>query len=147
MAALPENLDALHHHPLVQADRPQVGRLADHRGATQRPPAFGEGTGAGHRAFLVAGGEDHQRLAERLVEQRQQGLDGQREEALHVATAEAVPAAVALVQAQRIAAPQRFVVGHGIGVAGQHQPAGTAAVAGQQVELARRDFPDLAAEA
>lgn len=39
---------------------------------------------AGHRAFLVAGGEDHQRLAERLVEQRQQGLDGQREEALHV---------------------------------------------------------------
>jgi hypothetical protein len=108
---------------------------------------LGQGAGAGHGAFLVAGGEDQQRLAQGLVQQRQQRLDGDGEEALHVAAAQAIPAAIALVQAQRVAFPQRLVVGHGVGVPGQHQAAGAAAQARQQVELARGDLLQFAGEA
>ena len=141
------DVDALHHHALVQADRPEAGRLADHRGTAQRAAGGGQGARTAHRAFLVAGGEDQQRLAERPVEQRAYRLDDQREEALHVADAETIPAVVGLAQGQRVAPPQRSVEGHGVAVPGQHQAAGAAAVGRQQVGLAGSDVLDLAGEA
>jgi hypothetical protein len=124
MAALPEDVDALHHDALVHADRLEPGRLADHRRAPQRPPGLGQRTGAGHRAFFIAGGEDQQRLLERLIEQRLHRFDGQGEKALHVATAQADPAAVDFGQLQRVGLPQRAVIRHGVAVPGQHQAAG-----------------------
>ncbi|MNM96768.1 hypothetical protein D3C81_1092570 [compost metagenome] len=147
VAAFPHYFDALHHHALVQADRPQVGRLADHRRAAQRPPRFGKGPRPGHGALLVAGGEDHQRLAQLMQRHALQSLDHQREEAFHVAGAEAEPAAVALVQTQRIAFPQRLVIRDRIRMTRQYQATRAGAQAGEQIELARGDFLEFAAKA
>ena len=144
MAALPEDVDALHHDAFVHADRLEPGRLADHRRTAQRAPGFGQGAGAGHRAFFIAGGEDQQRLLERLVEQRHDGFDGQGEKALHVATAQADPAAVDFGQLQRIGLPQRAIERHGVAVTGQHQAAGAGTETGQQVEFAGADLLDVA---
>src|SRR3546814_11068963 len=66
---------------------------------------------------------------------------------LHVAAAEAVPAVIGLAQLQWIGLPQRGIERHGIAVPGQHQPAGTTAIAGEQVEFPRRDFRRFAGEA
>lgn len=77
MAALAKDVDAFHHHAFVQADGLEPGRLADHRGATQRAPRFGQCAGAGHGAFFIAGRKDQQWLLERLIQQRQHRLDGQ----------------------------------------------------------------------
>ncbi|MCY1303957.1 hypothetical protein D9M70_536890 [compost metagenome] len=131
----------------MQADRLQARGLADHRRATQRPSRLGQHAGAGHGAFLVAGGEDDQRLAERLVQQATHGFDGQREEALHVAAAQAVPAVAGLIELQRVGFPQGGVERHGVAVPGQHQAAGATAVGGQQIGLALRHLLDLAAKA
>ncbi|MNZ69887.1 hypothetical protein D3C78_882030 [compost metagenome] len=144
VAAAPKDVDALHHHPLVQADRLEPGRLADHRRTAQGPPGLGQGAGAGHRAFFVTGGENQQRLLEVVSQQGLHGFDDQGEKALHVATAQAHPAPVDLGQLERIGLPKLGVVGHGVAVPGQHQPARAAAVACQQVELARADLLDIA---
>ena len=119
---------------------------ADHRRTPQRPACFNQGPGAGHRSFFVTGGEDQQRLLERLVEQRAYGFDHQREKTLHVATAQADPAVIHFCQLERIGLPQRFIVRHGIAVPGQHQPAGACAKAGEQVEFAGADLLDIAVE-
>ena len=105
MPALPKDVDALHHDAFVHADRLEPGRLADHCRAAQRSSSLGQRAGAGHRAFFITGGEDQQRLLERLIEQRQHGFDDQGEEALHVATAQTDPAAVDFCEFQRIGLP------------------------------------------
>ena len=46
----------------------------------------------------------------------------------HVGNAEPVEAAVALAEAQRIGAPELFVVRYGVGVAGEYDSARSAAV-------------------
>jgi len=147
MSALPEDVDALHHDALVQTHRPQPRGFADQRRAPERPAGCGQGAGTGHRAFFVAGGEDQQRTTKWLLQQRLHRLDDQREEALHVATAEPVPAVIGLAKAQRIGRPQFSIERHGVAVSGQHQATGTAAIAGQQVEFAGRDLRRLAGEA
>ena len=144
VAALAEDIDALHHDAFVHADRLEPGRLADHRRTPQRAPRFGQRPGAGHRAFFIAGGENQQRLFERLVEQRHDRLDGQGEKALHVATAQADPAAVDFSQLQRVGLPQRAIERHRVAVTGEHQSAGAGAETGQQVEFAGADLLDVA---
>ncbi|MCY1360185.1 hypothetical protein D9M69_468000 [compost metagenome] len=146
VAALPEDVDALHHHPLVQADGLEPRRLADHCRTAQGPAGLHQGASAGHGAFLVTGGEDDQRLLEALVQQAAHRLDSQGEEALHVAAAQAVPAIAGFAEFQRVGFPQGGVEGHGVAMAGQHQASGARAVGRQQVGLARRDLLDLAAE-
>ncbi len=147
MAALSEDIDALHHDALVHANRLEPGRLADHRRTAQRLAGLGQGAGTGHRTFFITGGENQQRLLERLIEQRLHGLDDQREKALHVATAQPDPAAVNFGELQRIGLPQRIVIRHGIAVPGQDQAAGAAAESGEQVEFAGADLLDVATEA
>ncbi len=83
-------------------------------------------------------------MPERLIEQRLHGLDDQREKALHVATAETDPAAIDFGEFQRVGLPQGVVVRHRVAVPGQHQPTGSAADAGEQVEFARTDLLDIA---
>lgn len=87
VAAAPEDVDAVHEDALVHADRPQPGGLADHRRTAERLTGLGRGTGAGHGAFFVTGGKDQQRLLEIVLQQWDDRLDDQGEEALHVATA------------------------------------------------------------
>ena len=146
MAAAPENVDALHHDAFVHPNWLEAGRLTDHRCPPQGPAGIGQGPGAGHGAFFVTGGEDQQRLLERLVQQRLERFDGQGEKALHVTTAQADPTAIDLGELQRIGLPQRAVERHRVTVAGQHQAAGTAAETGQQIEFARADLLDIAGE-
>lgn len=136
MATLPKNIDALHHHALVQAYGLEACRLANHCSPAKRSAGSGQGTGAGHRAFFVTGGENQQRLLEGLIEQRSHGLDGQDEEALHVATAEAHPAVAHFAQLERVGLPQGRIEGHGIAVPSQHQTTRAGAITGEQVELA-----------
>ncbi|MNY04631.1 hypothetical protein D3C86_1373180 [compost metagenome] len=147
MPALPEDVDALHHDAFVHADRLEPGRLADHRRPPQRSPRLGQRAGTGHRTFFIAGGENQQRLFERLIEQRFDRLDGQGEKTLHIATAQADPTTVDFSQLQRVGLPQRAVERHGVAVPGQHQAAGAGAETGQQVELAGADLLDLAGKA
>jgi hypothetical protein len=97
----------------------------------------------GHGAFFVASGEDQQRLLERLIQQGPHRLDDQGEETLHVATAQADPAAVDFGQLQGVGLPQRAVIGHGVAVPGQYQAARATAETGQQVELAGADLLDI----
>lgn len=141
-----EDIDTLHHHALVQANRSEPGRLADHRSTTERTAGSGQRLGPGHRAFFVAGGQDDQRLLERLVDQAAHRFDRQREEAFHVAAAKPDPAAIHLGELERIGAPQGLVVRHRIAVPGQHQPSRTTAKRGNQVELAGIDLLDVAGE-
>ncbi|MNN51944.1 hypothetical protein D3C81_1666070 [compost metagenome] len=130
----------------MHADRFEPGRLADHRCAADWTPGLGQCAGTGHRAFFIASGEDQQRLFERLLKQRLHRFDDQREEALHVATAQADPTAIDFSQLQRIGLPQRIVVRHRVAVSGQHQPAGAAAETGEQIEFAGADLLDIALE-
>ncbi|MNH18748.1 hypothetical protein D3C79_784650 [compost metagenome] len=146
MAAATEDVDAVHEDAFVHADRPQPGRLTDYRCTAQWLAGLGQGTGAGHGAFFVAGGKDQQRFLEVVLQQRDDRFDDQGEKALHVAAAQADPTAIGLGQLQRVAGPQLFVIGHGIAVPGQHQPSRAGATAGQQVELAGADLLDIALE-
>ena len=75
MATAPQNVDALHHHALVQADRLEPRRLTDHRRTAQRTPGFSKRTGARHGGFFVASGQNQQGLPERLIQQRPDGFD------------------------------------------------------------------------
>ncbi|MOA12626.1 hypothetical protein D3C78_1326380 [compost metagenome] len=127
----------------MQADRLEPGRLADHRRPAQRPAGRRQGAGTGHRAFLVTGGENHQRLFERFIQQGQHGFDGEGEKALHVAAAQADPAPVDFGQFQRVGLPQGAIEWHGVAVPGQHQAARAGAEAGEQVEFAGADLLDL----
>ncbi|MCY1445066.1 hypothetical protein D9M71_615690 [compost metagenome] len=79
-----------------------------------------------------------------MGQQRLHRLDDQGEEAFHVATAKTHPAAVDFGQLQRIGLPQPRIIGHGIAMPGQHQPARATAVTGEQIELARRHLLDIA---
>ncbi|GBH13950.1 Zn-dependent oligopeptidase [Pseudomonas syringae pv. actinidiae] len=144
MTAAPENVDALHHHAFVHADRLEPGRLADHRRTTQRASGFCQRTRAGHRAFFIAGGENQQRLLERLIDKATHGLDDQRKKALHVAAAQPDPAAIDLGELQGVGFPQCLVERHGIAVARQYQPAGACAEGCQQIELAGGNLLDIA---
>jgi hypothetical protein len=69
--------------------------------------------------------------------------------ALHVRAAEAIQAAIALGDLQRIHLPQLFIERHGVGVAGQHESAGTRAFRCDEVRLVRlaRQLEYLAVEA
>ncbi|EJT83877.1 hypothetical protein PPS11_29053 [Pseudomonas putida S11] len=109
-------------------------------------PASARARAPGHGAFFVTGGEDQQRLLEIVLQQRDDRLDDQGEEALHVAAAQADPAAIGFGQLQRVAGPQLFVVGHRVAVPRQHQATRAGATAGQQVELAGADLLDVALE-
>ena len=131
MAAAPQNLDALHHHAFMHADRFEPGRLANHSHTAQRATRFGQCPGAGHGGFFVARGQNQQRLLERLIEQRPDGFDDQREKTLHVTAAQSDPAVIHFCQLERIGLPQGFIVRHRVAVACQHQPAGAAAITGE----------------
>ncbi len=130
----------------MQADRLEARRFANNRRATQHTARCSQGLGTCHGALFVAGGEDDERLLERLIEQRLKRLDGQREKALHVAAAQSYPVAVDFGQLERIGLPQRIVVRNGIAVARQHQPAGASAKRRQQIELAGAYLLDVAGE-
>ncbi|MNO64770.1 hypothetical protein D3C76_555070 [compost metagenome] len=146
VAAAPEDVDAVHEDALVHADRPQPGRLTDYRCTAQWLAGLGQGTGAGHGAFFVAGGKDQQRLLEVVLQQRDDRFDDQGEEALHVAAAQADPTAIGFGQLQWVTGPQLFVIGYGVAVPRQHQATRASATAGQQVELAGADLLDVALE-
>ena len=146
VAALPKNIDALHHNALVQADGLEAGRLADHCRTAQRLSGLGQGAGPGHRAFFIAGGENQQRLLEPLPQQGLHGFDDQGEKALHVATAQAHPTAVDFGEFERVGLPQRGVERHGVAVPGQHQAAWAGAIAGKHIEFAGGDFLHVAGE-
>ena len=146
MAAAPQNIDAFHHHALVHADRLEPGRLPDHGSAPEGTSGFDQCPGACHRRFFVARDQNQQWLFERLIKQRTHSLDHQRKKTFHVTTAKAYPAIVDFRQLQWIGLPQRFVVGHGVAMPRQYQPAGAAAKAGEQIELARIDLLDIAVE-
>ncbi|MNE81796.1 hypothetical protein D3C80_1784690 [compost metagenome] len=45
MATAAENIDAFHHYALVQANRLEPGRLADHGSPAQWPACFSQGPG------------------------------------------------------------------------------------------------------
>jgi len=64
---------------------------------------------------------DHGRRidAQHLLERR---LDREREEALHVARAEAIQIAISLDDAEGIARPAIGVEGNGVGVTAEHEP-------------------------
>ncbi|MND83716.1 hypothetical protein D3C80_755870 [compost metagenome] len=147
MAAAPEDVDAFHHHALVQADGLEARRFANHRRAPERSPGRGQCLGAGHGAFLIASRQDQQRLLERLGQQRLHRFDDQGEEALHVATAQAHPTAIDLGEFERVGLPQAAVEWHRVTVPGQYQAAGATAEACEQVELARRHLLDIAGKA
>ena len=87
----------------------------------------GETARAGHRRFFVGGRDDRQWRFERGTGELPRRLDRDREEAFHVARAEAVEAAVAFGQRERALRPVRIVERNRVGVSGQHQSAGAAA--------------------
>jgi hypothetical protein len=97
--------------------------------------ALHQGTGTGHAGLLVSGRQDDDRLPQVLRAELAQRLDGQCQKGLHVRGAEAVESAVGLGQVKRVMAPFTLVPGYGIGVAGQHQPAGSLSEGGNQVGL------------
>ncbi|MNZ27725.1 hypothetical protein D3C78_449460 [compost metagenome] len=144
MAAATKNIDTVHHHAFVQADRFEPGGLADHCCPAQRAPCLGQGPGARHRAFFITGGKNQERLLEVMRQQRLHRLNDQGEEAFHVATAQANPAPVDFGQLEWIGLPQARIIGHRVTVTGQHQPTGARAVTGQQIEFARRYLLDIA---
>src|SRR5690606_25305212 len=137
VAALAGDGNGLHHHALVHAPRAQIGGLADHGEARLWPPLCSQLAGAIHRRLLVGGGENDQRLLQRLVKESPGGFDRDGEEAFHVGGAQTVPAVVALGQVKRVAAPLLGVVRHRVGVAGKYRPARSAAGGGDQVRLVR----------
>ena len=128
----------------MHANRLEPGRLANHCRTTQRAAGVGQRAGTGHRAFLVAGGEDQQRLLERLINKATHRFDNQRKEALHVATAQPDPAAIHLGQLQGVGLPQCLIERHGIAVPRQYQTAWACSVGRQQIELAGRHLLDVA---
>lgn len=136
MAAAAEQPHRFHHDALVTSNRPHAGRFADDRRAGSRPAHFRQCPRALHGSFLVGGGENDQRFAEIPIEQRADRFDGDGEETFHVGNAESVETAVALAQAQRIGAPESFVVRYGVGMAGEYDSAGSAAVSRDEIELA-----------
>lgn len=128
--------DGLHENSLVHADRAQTGRFADYRIARpgmarrhQRPPAA-------HAAFFVGSREDYQWLCKVSVGVARRGLDGKREEALHIANAESVQIPVAFGQLEWVGCPPIRIEGHGIHMTGQHESAGPLAERPDDVELA-----------
>jgi hypothetical protein len=110
-----------------------TGRMAGVQGV-----AFHQGTGTGHAGFLVGSGKDHDRFLQFPRIYPAQRLDGQRQEGLHVGGAEAVEAAVRLGQAEGVVLPAVLVPGHGVGVAGEHQPTRATAEGGDEVRPRRR---------
>src|SRR5690606_116239 len=91
--------------------------------------------GATHGAFFVGRGEDDQGPAQGPV-QGAYGFDNQREEPLHIATAQPVPASVGFSQRKGVMLPALGIARNGVGMPSQDQAAGTHAQAGDQVGLA-----------
>ncbi len=75
-------------------------------------------------------------MFERLVQVAAHRFDDQREEALHVAAAQSIPAVVCFGQGEGIVLPALRIAGNGVGMAGHDQAAGAAAKTGEQVGLA-----------
>ncbi len=134
--------------PVGSPHRRQPGRLADHRVAPEGPAGLRERDGPAHGGLLVGRGQQHQRAREGAVQQPPRRLQGEGEEALHVRGPEAVQAPAVLGQPERVVAPAALVIGDGVGVSGQDQPAGPPAEGRHQVLLARvsGDVLDLARE-
>ncbi len=127
--------DGLHEDALVQADGLHARGLADDGVAAQAALRIDQRLGADHGAFLVGGGEDDDGVFQLAGPVAARRLDGQGQEALHVRGAQAVEAIVGLGHGEGIVLPAAFVVGHGIGVAGQYQAVGAAPQGGDEVGL------------
>ena len=122
--------------PLCQPDRLHPGGLADHRVAAKPAVRIQQRLGAAHAALLVGGRDQDQGMLQTSQIDVADRLERHREEALHVAGPQAIPAPVALGQPKGIRLPACLVVRHRVGMARQYQAIRTAAGAGHQVELA-----------
>ena len=132
---------------LVLANRLQARGLADDAIAPEFLAVVGDQFGAFHRGFFVRGGDDRQRPRKPVEIDLAARREREREKALHVAAAEPVDAVVGFARAERIAAPQAWIAGHGVGMARQHQAVAAAAGARDQVGFALVDRLDFDVEA
>ena len=115
----------LHEHALVQVHRPQRGGFANDRVAGTWPARLDQRPSTTHRALLVGRCQQRQWCRQFDRTQLLDRLQGQRQKRLHVGRAKAVEPPIAFGQLPGVAAPELGIAGHGVSVAGQHQPAGT----------------------
>ena len=125
MRAAPFTTDAAAQVPLVGAHHGELGGLADHRAARQRPvggPALLEVPRAQSADLLVVREEQHQRLPQAGGGGAGEAVGRDGQEALHVGAATRVTGAVALDEPERRRAPP-LARRDGVHVPRQHQAA------------------------
>ena len=129
-------LDGDQHEALVGVYGLKPGGFADDGGLRPGLAGLQEKPAPGHGGLLIAGGRQDQRRPQLAAGEGGGGAQRHRKEALHVAGAQAVEAAVALGHGEGILTPGGFIEGHGVGVPGQHQPAFAGPQGGDQIGLA-----------